>query len=531
MANRKFLIDGIIGLAQKLGANPNKFMGTKQNINFLGTGDRGMKGTTFSGQLNENFLELGFSKNDLVKVVEQDMGYVTAGKLNDVQLKTMYDNLKMVDNTFNPPPGPMNVIDLETGTRNINKEGLESLRETDQIQRFTKGLNTSKTAMTNKIKEGIEGLKTKLKAPFNIRSAVDDIEKVEKKAAEESFLRTGAANFGDSIEAEGARRAVVRQLIKNNPDFNFMLPPETLESIVKFKDLQRGGSNFPDPLTVFRNIGNFTKQELDQIDEIIQQSPFDDINIISERVFEFIKKIRPGGFRPGFRSGKSVQGLLNLINKKFGKDTMKVADEIDRPESALLADEFAAFNTRNKRPYKPGDAITSENFAETGFAPSDEALENLRIAREMPDPKPLEGKFTKAEFVIQRMKNSIKDAKGKTDADSKYIKKTFPNMIKEIEANPTIANNPNVWKMFSEDLPKNQRVVVYADDSVDFFRQTEFGPKNIKLSMNFAKKHDLTLEEASRILKMEPEDQILEITRIKATRNMAKGGLARILEM
>ena len=104
-------------------------------------------------------------------------------------------------------------------------------------------------------------------------------------------------------------------------------------------------------------------------------------------------------------------------------------------------------------------------------------------------------------------------------------------MIKELEAKPELANNPNVWKMFSEDLPKNQRVVVYADDSVDFFRQTDFGPQNIKLSMDFAKKHDLTLKEASRILKMEPEDQILEITRIKATRNMAKGGLARILEV
>ena len=308
MANRKFLIDGIIGLAQKLGANPNKFMGTKQNINFLGTGDRGMKGTTFSGQLNENFLELGFSKNDLVKVVEQDMGYVTAGKLNDVQLKTMYDNLKMVDNTFNPPPGPMNVIDLETGTRNINKEGLESLRETDQIKRFTKGLGTSKTAMSNKIKEGIEGLKTKLKAPFNIRSAVDDIERVEKKAAEADFTRMGAADFGDSVQAEGARRAIVRQLIKNNPD-EFMLPPETLESISLSKDLGRGGSNFPDPLIVFRNIGNFTRQELDQIDAVIQQSPFDDINIISKRVFEFIKKIRPDGFTPMFAKG----GLARIL--------------------------------------------------------------------------------------------------------------------------------------------------------------------------------------------------------------------------
>ena len=308
MANRKFLIEGIMGLAQKLGANPNKFMGTKSNINFLGTGDRGMKGTTFSGNINDDFLELGFTKNDLVKIIEQDAGYVTAGKLNDVQLNTMYKNLLKIDETFNPPPGPANIIDLETGTMNINKEGLESLRETDQIKRFTKGLGTSKTAMSNKIKEGIEGLKTKLKAPFNIRSAVDDIERVEKKAAEADFTRMGAADFGDSVQAEGARRAIVRQLIKNNPD-EFMLPPETLESISLSKDLGRGGSNFPDPLIVFRNIGNFTRQELDQIDAVIQQSPFDDINIISKRVFEFIKKIRPDGFTPMFAKG----GLARIL--------------------------------------------------------------------------------------------------------------------------------------------------------------------------------------------------------------------------
>ena len=59
MANRKFLIENILGLAQKLGANPNKFMGTKQNINFLGTGDRGMRGTTFSAKINDDFLNMG----------------------------------------------------------------------------------------------------------------------------------------------------------------------------------------------------------------------------------------------------------------------------------------------------------------------------------------------------------------------------------------------------------------------------------------------------------------------------------------
>jgi hypothetical protein len=278
----------------------------------------------------------------MIKIIEQDAGYVTAGKLNDSQLNTMFNNLKMIDNTFNPPPGPKNVIDLETGTRGINKEGLESLRESDKIKRFTQGLRTSKTAMSNKIKEGIEGLKNKLSG------GADDV--ATKKVAEADFTRMGAADFGDSVQAEGARRAVVRQLMKNNPD-EFMLPPETLESMVKFKDLQRGGANAPDPLVVFRNMGNFTKQELDQIDEVIQRSPFDDIDTISERVFEFIKKIRPEGFRPGFRSGKSVKGiaeLLKLTNKKFGKDTLKIADEIERPEAAKLSDEFERFNKRSE---------------------------------------------------------------------------------------------------------------------------------------------------------------------------------------
>ena len=312
MANRKFLIESIIGLAQKLGANPSKFMGTKGNINFLGTGDKAMKGTTFSGELNKDFLNLGFGKSDMIKVIEQDAGYVTAGKLNDMQLKTMFDNLKMVDETFNPPPGPMNVIDLETGTRGINKEGLESLRETDQIKRFTEGKGTSKTAMSDKIKEGIETLKTKF------RGGGDDI--ATKARSEADFIRSGAADFGDSVAAEGGRRAVVRQVLSREPDL-FQLPPEMAESIAKSKDLGKGGSNFADPLIVFRNVGNFTNDELAKIDEIIEASPFDDVKNIADKVSDYLQTIRPEGFTPafaeggriGYRSGKKVKGGLARI--------------------------------------------------------------------------------------------------------------------------------------------------------------------------------------------------------------------------
>ena len=343
MANRKVLIESILGLAQKIGANPNKFMGTKSNINFLGTGDRGMKGTTFSGQLNEDFLDLGFGKNDMIKIIEQDAGYVTAGKLNDAQLNTMFNNLKMIDETFSPPPGPLNVIDLETGTRNINKEGLESLRETDKIKRFTQGLGTSKTAMSNKIKEGIESIKTKLTRDYG----GDEI--ATKATAENNFIRSGAADFSDFVAAEGGRRAVIRQVMKNNSNY-FGLTPEVAESIAKSKDLGKGGSNFPDPLILFRDKGLFTKQELEKIDEIIEANPFDDVKVIADKVSDYVQSIRPDGFaeggRIGYRSGKTVKGIAELL--KLGKGQLKTADKIDRPASAKLSDEFERFNKRSE---------------------------------------------------------------------------------------------------------------------------------------------------------------------------------------
>jgi hypothetical protein len=58
------------------------------------------------------------------------------------------------------------------------------------------------------------------------------------------------------------------------------------------------------------------------------------------------------GGRPGFKFGtgkQGVKGLLEMLNKKFGKDTMKIADKIDRPESALNREMFGEFADRMNR--------------------------------------------------------------------------------------------------------------------------------------------------------------------------------------
>ena len=191
----------------------------------------------------------------------------------------------------------------------------------------------------------------------------------------------------DSVAAEGGRRAVVRQVMKNNSNY-FGLTPEVAESIAKSKDLGKGGSQFADPLIVFRDKGNFTRQELEQIDAIIEANPFDDVKNIADKVSDYLQSIRPDGFaeggrigyksgksvkdkyssdvvdsrlldigfdnmsleeikdllkaastyktggRVGYRSGKSVKGIAELL--KLGKGQLKTADKIDRPASAKL---------------------------------------------------------------------------------------------------------------------------------------------------------------------------------------------------
>ena len=119
------------------------------------------------------------------------------------------------------------------------------------------------------------------------------------------------------------------------------------------------------------------------------------------------------------------------------------------------------------------------------------------------------GGFTKAEVLIQILKNTIKGSK-----DS-YVKKNFPNWIKEIQKNPKLALDENVWKELTGGLPKNQKLVVHSDDSVDFFTQSEFGPHNIEKTLEFQKKHNLSRDQANKILRMEPEDRVLEMKRLE----------------
>ena len=111
------------------------------------------------------------------------------------------------------------------------------------------------------------------------------------------------------------------------------------------------------------------------------------------------------------------------------------------------------------------------------------------------------GQFTKAEYLIQRLKNTIKE-----NPDDAYVQTNFPNFIKELEANPDLAKNENVFKELGGDLPENQKITVYDDDTLDF--STLQPTKKFRLNVDkFKEDFNVSDEELQKILALSPEEQ------------------------
>ena len=238
---------------------------------------------------------------------------------------------------------------------------------------------------------------------------------------------------------------------------------------------------------------------------------------ILDDVFEnmfggFTPKVVPKSLSPEkikrIKDGISTKIKLNRgeENKKYAKELMTNSDEFrqlpdaDRKELLDLIEESIKDSGDDVFPFNTGGRV---GMGAGGLI----------------------GKFTKAEVLIEMIKNTLKTSK------DLYVKKNFPTFLKELRQNPELANDPNVWKQFTTGLPKNQRLVVHSDDSVDFFRQTEFGPQNIKTITAFQKKYPfLSREEATKITKMEPEDQVLEVTRLERIydKNLKQKNIDRI---
>ena len=127
---RKQTLDLILKTFRELGGNLNDVLGTRTNINFLGKG----KSPELMLDMDINVDALGvLPRSKAVEELTSSVGYALSNKLNDVQANKLLDNMTAMKNFYMPPAAPANITDLRTGIRNLDKEGLMSLRAEEKL--------------------------------------------------------------------------------------------------------------------------------------------------------------------------------------------------------------------------------------------------------------------------------------------------------------------------------------------------------------------------------------------------------------
>ena len=219
------------------------------------------------------------------------------------------------------------------------------------------------------------------------------------------------------------------------------------------------------------------------------------------------------GDSPIFQTKSEIVNAIKNNNDRRAKfatilkdmEFKKMLDE----EFTMDLVEKAAKEIKDKA--KTGMPKSDDLFDKEGVLDKDAVLSDITETLKSRVPKKAgQGKFTKAEVLIARLENTLKTSK------DPYVQKNFPNFIEEIKAKPELANNKKVFDTLGGPLPKDQRFVEYDDGTLDFFQQTKFGPQNIDLSNKLAVELGISIKEANVILKMDPEDQDLEISKRKA---------------
>ena len=223
------------------------------------------------------------------------------------------------------------------------------------------------------------------------------------------------------------------------------------------------------------NRGN-TGEILDSMDGVTEE--------VVEEVME--EALKPGfnqGGRAGYAAGKGVTSLLNLIKKKFGKDSITTADKIPTPRATLDRDMFKKFDDRNPDQNRLlTDAEIEDYEMELGDSETwmmdgtvGEAEKALIDQKEyMADIMRMKERGDFGDFSPSKLDN-VNDAQ--IEAAVEDVIPTGDNKLDaEMAAESLVENNPQI---FGEN--------VLYDDLDDLTRSKIYGAVYDKLSNNMAR--------------------------------------------
>ena len=311
MASRT-LIDTALKLYQSLGGNVSKVLGTRTNVNFLGKG----KSPELMVDMDINTDALGvLSKSKAVEELDSAMGYLTSNKLNDMQASKLISNMQKMKEFYDPPAAPANITDLATRTRNLDQEGLMSLRMGDDLpppgsrggpDDIAAPVASAEETIKNLAKsEGVDAAETILptgqgleliKSVKNNNLIVDDL-------VNKIYLNAGVAE-----NAQPVVRANARDFLNRIKDLSDEPGNTTLADIMEVDDFrfmtEGGGGGMGDPfLLVQKYFGPKVAAAVAKLD-----TP-NDIQLFAERLI----------------SVKDAKGR-GVTDRLFNPDTVDISD-------------------------------------------------------------------------------------------------------------------------------------------------------------------------------------------------------------
>ena len=336
------LIKLALKLGKQLGANTSKFMGTKSNVSFMGSGPK--DGMLFQKSINpESFATIGIEK--VLPDIETSLAYATGGKLNDIQMNKLIDNMSIMADVIDPLAAK-NIVDASSkfgggldslkglGLKNLDnlrsKSGMVERQATD-IASGERPINRSGELTSVASEPGQSGMSYAIKNPANIPEDASPlmagIENKIKNIQGETEAATGimaTVEKGDLPAKTGAAREFLVNSLKVGDDY----PSTTLSDVMSAEDMkfimEGGGGVMGDPIVLVQKyfgpriaemvptggtaeeISIFTKRVMNNVEDSKGLRP--DEQGFDALTARFMEELADGG-----RAGYAKGGLAKIL--------------------------------------------------------------------------------------------------------------------------------------------------------------------------------------------------------------------------
>jgi len=362
---RKELVNQIVKLYQKLGGNVSDVLGTKTNVSFIGKGEPDIL------KMDLNTEALGaLPQAKAIEELKDSVSFAAGDKLNDLQASKLLENMSKMNEFYNPPAAPANITDMVTGVRNLDKEGLMSLRKRGEEVPFPE--------VEDLPPPGSRGGPDDIAAPFS-GAGLEAIKSVKNNSlivddlVDKVYQMSGVAENAKPVARANARDFLNRIKDLEDPEFP---GGTTLSGVMEPDDLkfatEGGGGGLGDPLLLVQKYFGpkvaSAVAKLDSPDDIQEfaenlvkikdakgnsvTSRYFDPESISPDDFEFAD----GGRVPMFAGGAARIGYQAL--RKYGieaKDISRLFASLGSDKSLVGKEKTEYFRNLHKVLKNPDD--------------------------------------------------------------------------------------------------------------------------------------------------------------------------------